>query len=314
MVLSSPIPVLLTSCRGYGETELKDCLDLICRNAGFGVRRSSVILLKPNLVSAGGGPDHLACTSPAVVRAVAEWLLDHGARIKIGDSPAFGSARLVMRACGMLRVLTGLPVEAVNFDRAVSVTLPCGSRVPVARAALECDLFFNLPRVKAHGQLYVSLAVKNYFGVVVGWRKALHHAVNGDIGNRFEALLADLPTLFPNGFSLIDGIVAMQGTGPMQGEPHALGVLAGACDPVALDTALLEIIGADPRLSPLWRECRRRALPGADSAALAYPLATPQELRVDDFRLPSTLKPVTFHPGRMLTGGCRRLAARIFPE
>jgi uncharacterized protein (DUF362 family) len=311
---TSLIPVVLTQCRTYEAVELKEAVDRVFRAAAFTVRPGSVILLKPNLVSAGSGPLHLACTSPALVRAVAEWLLDHEARIRIGDSPAFGSARLVMRACGMLRALTGLPVEVINFDRAVLVALPCGLRAPVARAALECDVLLNLPKLKAHGQMYVSLGVKNYFGVVVGWRKALHHALNGDIGNRFEMLLADLPGLFPEAFSLADGIVAMQRTGPMKGDPYTLGVLAGAYDPVALDTALLEIIGAEAGRSPLWAECQRRGLPGTNRALLSYPLRNPEELRVRDFQLPESLEPVTFHPGRMLVGGCRRLRARIFPE
>ncbi len=311
---TSTIPVALTRCRSYESTELKDAVDRIFRAADFTVRPGAVVLLKPNLVSAGSAPLHLACTSPVLVRAVAEWLADHGARTRIGDSPAFGSARMVMRACGMLQKLAGLPIEVLNFDRPVSVDLPCGLKVPVARAALESDVLLNLPKFKAHGQMYVSLGVKNYFGVVVGWRKALHHVLHGDLGNRFEMLLVDLPALFPGTFSLVDGIVAMQRTGPMKGDPHDLGVLAGAFDPVALDTALLEVIGAEAGRSPLWRECFRRGLPGTNTTLLAYPMSRPDELQVGDFHLPESLSPVTFHPGRILIGGCRRLRAGIFQQ
>jgi len=304
--------VALTRCRTHDVAELKEVIHLIFRNAGFTLRTGNVVLLKPNLVSAGSAPLHLACTSPPLVRAMAEWVLDHGAKVIVGDSPAFGGARGVMQSCGMLQALSGLELDLVNFDRAVPVALPCGLKAQVARAALECDVLLNLPRVKAHGQMYVSLAVKNYFGVVVGWRKALHHALNGDIGNRFEMLLADLPGLFPGSFSLIDGIVAMQRTGPMKGDPHALGVLAGSFDPVALDSAILEVIGAEAGRSPLWCECFRRGLPGTYPDRLSYPLDHPKDLQAKDFQLPQGLSPVTFHPGRMLVGGCRRLGTRIF--
>ncbi len=313
MPATIPIPVALTRCRSYRAEELKAALALVIQAGGLVVRPGSVVLLKPNLVSAGSGPAHLACTSPAVVAAVAEWCLDQGARVQVGDSPAFGSGRSVMQACGMLEALAGLPVEVVDFDRQRRVDLPCGLKAQVAAAALECDLLLNLPRVKAHTQLYVSLAVKNYFGTVTGWRKALHHARHGDLANRFEALLADLPGLFPGSFSLVDGIVAMQRTGPMKGEAFPLGLLAGGFDPVALDTAILAIIGADPLRSQLWAECQCRGLPGTDPARLSFPLARPDELRVANFLLPEVLSPVTFHPGRILVGGCRRLAARIFP-
>ena len=313
MSATTPIPVALASCYSCRTEDLKPALDQVLRAGGLTVRPGSVVLLKPNLVSAGSGPAHLACTSPEVVVAVAEWCLDQGARVQVGDSPAFGSARSVMRACGMLDALAGLPVAVVDFDHYQRVDLSCGLKVPVATAALECDLLLNLPRVKAHTQLYVSLAMKNYFGVVNGWHKALHHARHGDLGNRFEALLADLPGLFPGSFSLVDGVVAMQRTGPMKGDPYPLGLLAGGFDPVALDTALMEIIGADPQRSQLWMECNRRGLLGADLARLSFPLARPEELKVDNFLLPEVLSPVTFHPGRILVGGCRRLAARIFP-
>ncbi|NTV14890.1 MAG: DUF362 domain-containing protein [Desulfobulbaceae bacterium] len=313
MTTTTQIPVALARCNSYRVEELKTAVDLVLRAGALAVRPGSVVLLKPNLVSAGSGPAHLACTSPELVAVVAEWCLDQGARVQLGDSPAFGSGREVMRACGMLDALAGLPVEVVNFDLQQRVDLPCGLKVPVASAALECDLLLNLPRVKAHVQLYVSLAVKNYFGVVSGWRKALHHARHGDVGHRFEALLADLPPLFPGSFSLVDGVVAMQRTGPMKGEPFPLGLLAGGFDPVALDTSLLEIIGGDPQRSQIWVECRRRGLPGTDPARLSFPLTRPETLQVENFLLPEILSPVTFHPGRILVGGCRRLAARIFP-
>jgi len=313
MSVQNSIPVALTRCRTYQTVELDAALDLVLRAGGLVVRPGGVVLLKPNLVSAGSGPAHLACTSPEVVVAVARWCLEQGARVQIGDSPAFGSGRSVMRACGMLDALAGLPVAVVDFDRQQRVELPCGLTVPVAAAALECDLLLNLPRVKAHTQLYVSLAVKNYFGVVTGWRKALHHARHGDVANRFEALLADLPGLFPGSFTLVDGVVAMQRTGPMKGDSFPLGLLAGGFDPVALDTAIQVILGADPHRSQLWVECCRRGLSGTDPAKLSFPLARPEELKVEDFLLPETLAPVTFHPGRILAGGCRRLAARIFP-
>ncbi|HSH13988.1 MAG TPA: DUF362 domain-containing protein [Desulfurivibrionaceae bacterium] len=313
MITAAAIPVALAPCRSYGAEELKAALDQVLRGGGLVIRPGMVVLLKPNLVSAGSGPAHLACTSPSLVAAVAEWCLDQGARVQVGDSPAFGSGRSVMRACGMLEALAGLPVEVADFDRSRRLELPCGLKVPVAAAALECDLLLNLPRIKAHGQLYVSLAVKNYFGVVAGWHKALHHARHGDLANRFEALLADLPALFPGSFSLVDGVVAMQRTGPMRGEPFPLALLAGGFDPVALDTAILEIIGADPQRSQLWVECQRRGQPGTDPARLAFPLARPEEFKVENFLLPEELKPVTFHPVRVLAGGCRRLAARIFP-
>ena len=303
--------VALLRCKNYLHQELKGAVERICSAAELDIRSGSTVLIKPNMVSAGSGPDHLACTSPELVAAVAEWCIDHGAKVKVGDSPAFGTARQVMRACGMSGPLRHLGVELVNFDKSRKVALACGMTVPVATEAVDCDLLFNLPRVKAHSQLYVSLAVKNYFGVVTGVRKALHHAVNGDRDNNFEALLVDLLKLFPGSFSLIDGIIAMQGTGPMKGYPYHLEILGGGFDAVALDTALMAIIGAESGKSPLWLECCRRGLDGTSLDEIDFPLKSSSELAVNDFSLPQILKPVTFHPVRMLISACRRTVAAV---
>jgi uncharacterized protein (DUF362 family) len=306
--------VALRSCNDYERGHLKGQIDLVCRAAGLSVKTGSTVLLKPNLVAAGRDPRHLACSSPEFVAAAAEWCLDHGARLKVGDSPAFGRATAVMRACGMTAALRPLGVELLNFTRSRALRLNCGITVPVAVEALDCDLLLNLPRVKAHNQLYVSLAVKNYFGVVAGWRKALHHAINGDVANRFEELLADLPGLFPATFSLLDGIVAMHRTGPMRGEAFPLRLIGAAANPVALDSVLLRILKADFSKSRLWTECRRRAMLGTDPADLAFPLMRPADFSSAGFILPDQLKPVTFHPARMVAGACRRLATGIFPD
>ncbi|MDH5299274.1 MAG: DUF362 domain-containing protein, partial [Desulfobulbaceae bacterium] len=240
------------------------------------------------------------------------WFCDHGARVSVGDSPAFGSAVQVMAACGHDRALRGLPVQRVNFDRSRPVTLACGERVGVAVATLECDLLVNLPKVKAHCQMLVSLAVKNYFGTVVGWRKPWLHAKHGDMGTRFEALLVDLLAFLPQGLSLADGVVAMHGSGPVKGGiAYPLGVLGASMNPVALETALLQILAIEPARSPLWRECQRRGLTGSDPATLHYPLLAPDQLRVADFALPGQLQPVSFRPHRLLAGALKRIVARL---
>jgi uncharacterized protein (DUF362 family) len=306
--------VALQGCDSYDRDILKGKVDELCRTAGLVVGPGMTILIKPNLVSASGGAGQPGCSSPEFVAAAAEWCLDQGARVRVGDSPAFGSAKMVMRACGIDKALRHLDLQMVNFSRTRPVMMPCGIRVPVATEALDCDLLLNLPRVKAHGQLYVSLAVKNYFGVVAGFRKALHHAVNGDIGNRFESLLVELPALFPGSFSLLEGIVAMHRSGPMDGEAFPLGLVGASFDPFGLDTAVLTVLGADPRLSQIWLEAFSRGMSGSRLADLQFPLKNPEELRVEGFILPERLKPVTFHPARMLVGACRRMVAGFSKE
>ncbi len=305
--------VALRSCISYCRQDLKQEIDRICNALSFTPGPGSRVLLKPNLVSARLETT-LACTHPQFVAAVAEWFLDHGARVLIGDSPAFGSARQVMRVCGISEAVAGLPVQLVNFRRKRQVVLKGGVSVGLAAQALDCDLLVNLPRVKTHCQVLVTLAVKNYFGVVVGARKPLWHLRFGGCPGRFSGLILDLLDQLPNGITLADGVIAMQGNGPMAGRAHPLGLISGSTNPVALDTALGVILGVDPEKGPLQAEAARRTLVGSQPAELSYPLLDPDGLRADDFDLPARLKPLRFEPLRILAGGVRRLLTLVRPR
>jgi uncharacterized protein (DUF362 family) len=302
--------VALLPCSQYQPTEIAEKIDQLCAAIGFKVSGGARVLLKPNLLT-GRSPGHLACTHPAFVAAVAEWFMDQGAKVAIGDSPAFGTAKGVMHAAGIDKALAGLSVERLNFDQSTTVRLAGGVKVEMARAALECDVLVNLPRVKAHSQLFVTLAVKNYFGTVVGFQKPWWHLRYGNHAEQFASHLLDLLPVLPSGVSLLDGIVAMHGTGPISGLPYSLGLVAGAVNPVALDTALLQVLGLDMAQSALWLECIKRGLAGAEPDMLNYPLLKPEECSVKDFTAPAILKPVSFNPMRMLVSACRRFAARV---
>jgi len=300
----------LLKCTAYRTREITERIELLCTALGFRVSSGTSVLLKPNLLSPRSA-GHLACTHPVFVSAVARWFVDHGAKVAIGDSPAFGTARGVMHTIGIEEALAGLPVRRINFDESTPVKLSGGVTVAVACGALECDMLINLPRVKAHCQMYVTLAVKNYFGTVVGFQKPWWHLRYGNHAEQFASHLVDLLSVMPAGITLLDGIVAMHGTGPISGEPFPLGLVAGAVNPVALDTAIIQILGLEPAKSFLWQECARRGLAGADPGGIDYPLLHPEEFEGGDFKAPMLLKPISFNPARMLVSACRRFAVRI---
>lgn len=298
--------VALTRCPTYEIVHVKEQVARLCQASGFALSRGDKVLLKPNLVAAGGR-DGLALTHPNLVRAMVEWCLDHGAAVKVGDSPAFGSAASVMAACGLTDVLAGLPVQYAAFQQGRQVVTESGIRVVCAEDIFTCDSLVNLPKLKAHGQMRVTMAVKNYFGVVLTWRKALAHMSLGGSSGKFERMLVDLIGLVPEGISLIDGVTAMHRTGPMDGDPIAAGVLGASRNPVALDTAMLEVIGLSPSLSPLARECHRRNLPGSMPKDVCYPLLSSEEVTFPGFITPEVLDPVRFQVGRFVRSSIRRV-------
>jgi uncharacterized protein (DUF362 family) len=302
--------VALLHCKKYRQQEITEAVAKLCGALQFNITAGTRVLLKPNLLS-GRSSEHLACTHPEFVAAVAQWFVDHGAQVLMGDSPAFGTAQGVMRNIGIEKALGKLPVELINFDRSTPITLSGGVKVKVARAALECDMLINIPRVKVHSQFYVTLAVKNYFGTVVGFQKPAWHLRYGEQEDRFASHLLDLLELLPAGMTIIDGIVAMHVKGPLSGEPLSLGLIGGSLNPVALDSALLRILRLDFEKSVLWQECAKRVLVGSDPNRLDFPLLKPADFKASGFRAPTFLKPVSFNPLRMVASGCKRFAARL---
>ena len=298
--------VALISQPSYQPSSLDQAVDRLFSSLDdLGNLRSARVLLKPNLITARNGL--LACTDARFIAAAARWFLSQGARVSVGDSPSFGTAKTVLAAIGALADLQVLGVPVVEFNRNRTVVLPGGKQAAIAVAALDCDLLVNLPRVKAHSQMRVTLAVKNYFGCLSGLHKPWWHMVHGGIDGQFAALLVDLLAVLPSSITLVDGIMAMHRTGPVHGEPFPLGLIAASTNPVAVDTALLSLLAIDPSHCPLWEAASQAGIRGGMLEELVFPLAAPAEFQVHGFVVPEALGSIRFNPFRFVKNSIKRL-------
>ncbi len=119
---------------------------------------------------------------------------------------------------------------------------------------LGCDLLVSLPKMKTHHWAGATLAMKNLFGLVpggvYGWPKnALHWA-------GIPESIVDLHYLFPRQFAIVDGIVGMEGNGPIQGTPKQAGVLVAGSDVAAVDATCCRIMGIEPKKIEYLRMAR----------------------------------------------------------
>lgn len=299
----------LAACAEYDPVLLADRFDLVLGAVGaLPSLYSCHVLLKPNLIATRYGP--LPCTESAFMLAVARWFVDHGARVTIGDSPAFGTAETALRKLGVARGLAALGVRIDNFSEVRNVPLPCGARAGVAAAAMDCDLLVNLPRVKAHAQTRVTLAVKNCFGCLAGLRKPWWHMAYGGAGNGFCDRLVQLLDVLADSLTLTDAVTAMHETGPLHGRPYDLGLIAASQNPVAMDRALLDILGVSPQLSPIMLACRQAGLAGSRLEDIFFSLQKPDQFRAVDFRVPDQLAPIRFDLLRFMRNMVRRAMRR----
>jgi len=298
--------VALTSCPEYARQPLADSIELVVAALDQVANlHSCSVLLKPNLITARYGS--LPCTEPAFMLAVARWLVDQGARVTIGDSPALGTATAALHTLGIAGELAALGVRITDFNRARNVSLAGGGKAGVAVHALECDLLVNLPRVKAHAQTRLTLAVKNCFGCLVGLRKPWWHMAYGGKNGSFSDRLVQLLDVLTESITLVDGITAMHETGPIHGSPYPLHLLAASSNPVAMDCALLQVLDVDSKESPLMQACLAAGHSGAEFSQLNFPLATPVKFQVSDFQVPDALIPIRFNLFRFFKSTVKRV-------
>jgi uncharacterized protein (DUF362 family) len=290
------IPVALVHCSDYNAAVLVELVATLFQAIGWQTSRGARVLVKPNLL-APKPPDFLPCTNPRLVRAACEYLLAQGVKVTVGDSPSFGTGIRVAEKIGLAEALADLPVNLIDLNRPKMVRLISrAGKVAISRPVLDFDGIVNLPKLKVHRMLGLSGAVKNHFGCVTSLWKSFLHVLWGDRDNRFESMLMDLLDLLPPSVSLLDAVVAMHVSGPVDGSPFPLRMLAASSSAVALDTALYTLLQLCPADVPLWQEAVKRNLPGANAADLTYPLEPLEAFDATDFVIPAGLQPAGFHP------------------
>jgi uncharacterized protein (DUF362 family) len=212
--------------------------------------KDKVVLLKPNLV--GLDPLGIMNTHPAVIAATRESFLRLGAsQVLIGDGPAMDRDTEAILESVRLREFVG-PLARIFVDLNIDEI----ERVPLATKAsrlkelympktiLGADLVVSMPKLKTHHWAGVTLSLKNMFGVVpgscYGWPKNVLHWAGID-----NAIL-DINAAVRPDFAIVDGIIGMEGNGPIQGTPRASGVLVLGDDPVAVDATSCRVMGLIP--------------------------------------------------------------------
>ncbi len=266
--------------------------DLLDRIGTLKIERGARVLIKPNFL-APARPERAMTTHPLVLRAAVEFALERGARVLVADSPGMGGFERLLREGGYREALKGLEIELRPFKSTVGVDIgkPFGV-IQIAREAVEAEVVINLPKLKTHAMMLLTLGVKNLFGCIVGLEKPEWHMRSGVDRLMFARLLVQLCRAVRPAATLVDGILAMEGQGPgRSGIPRRLGLLAAGAAPAAVDMAICRLLNTAPEDLPTHRAAGELGLvpPGISIEGDFSP--------VPDFRLP-VLAPLTFGPVR----------------
>lgn len=239
----------------------------------------------------------------------------------IGDSPVGlfipGRLRRVYERTGLQEVAQSTGAT-LNFDtEAVTQAHPTGhliKRLDVGRYALEADVVISLPKLKTHGFMRFTGAIKNLFGVVPGTTKTGYHAklVTPD---RFANMLVDVVTFVQPALAIMDAIVGMDGDGPSAGRPFPIGAILASADSIALDLVATELVGMDPLRVPALKVAVQRGMTSGRLADLELVGDSFYEARVTGFRRAKTGVDVGAMPAWARNLGARLLVVspRVTP-
>jgi uncharacterized protein (DUF362 family) len=218
---------------------------------GPGEIRGKRVLLKPNLVEGYAGAIHIN-THPLVVRGAAEAFRRLGAaRVLVAEGPGHCLDTLrVLEESGLSQALREDRLPFVDLNYLEGFTRPNAGRYTrlatwtFPEILRQVDWVVSLAKMKTHHWAGITLAMKNLFGVMpgmyYGWPKGLLHKAG-----IIESILDITATLRPQ-FAIVDGIVGMEGDGPIMGAPKPAGVLVMGRNLPAVDATCARVMGVNP--------------------------------------------------------------------
>lgn len=244
--------VVIKKCAEYDlalvKQKIKEGLDLIGGIGAF-VKKDEKVLLKVNSLMPVM-PETGIITHPVVIQAVIQIVKEQTKNIFVGDSGGFGSFSSAAAKAGTKKICDDEGVQVMDFkpDKKIEVKdrLAYSSFVIDSRVD-EMDKIINLCKLKTHQLMYMTLCVKNMYGIIPGLKKVEYHATAGRDRYLFASMLVDLFRTKTPALNIVDGILGLEGNGPgTDGEPVKLGYLVIGEDGFAVDRVIPPLVGVNP--------------------------------------------------------------------
>jgi uncharacterized protein (DUF362 family) len=251
-LFARPAPVFLARGQRYDgplEQTIRD--GLLATGIDPAAMRGRKVLLKPNLVEPSRQSPQVT-THPAMIVAAAEVFQRWEAEIAVGEAPGHvRDTEMAVAESGLAEALdtAGIEFRDLNYEEPVwTKNLGGASKLPgfwFPRSIAEADLVVSMPKLKTHHWVGMTAALKNMYGVLpgiqYGWPKnVLHHA-------GIPETVCDINASLGKTIAIVDGILCMEGDGPIMGTPKPLGLVAVSANLTALDATCARVMGLEPK-------------------------------------------------------------------
>ena len=330
--------VSLQECDNYQYEKVKRALKKSLDDLGGlsqYVKPSDKVLLKLNLLMKKN-PEEGVTTHPIFVQALGDLLRESGCKVIIADSPGGPFTKNILKGvyktCGIEKIALESGFE-LNYNTKETVKeYPDGEvlkEITAIEVLEQVDKVISVSKLKTHGMMKFTGAVKNMYGIIPGLIKAEYHFQYPEL-KRFSNMLLDVcgykvPTL-----SFMDGIVAMEGEGPSSGDLRKVGAVLASTSPYALDVIACELVNIPPLEVPTIQRSLERKLIKEDFSDIQLrgesitnfslePFKTPEitDLNFINGRVPKFLegalnhlllpKPIFDHKECISCGDCKKV-------
>ena len=237
--------VYLYECNTYEDKEINEVIKKLVNSFSVlkDIKKGTRVVIKANLVSAMS-PDKNATTNPVLLKSLTSYLLSKGCSVTIGDSPGgiYTKTYLngIYKATKMIETGAHLNdnfnVTSTSYNEAkVLKTFDYTSYID------DADVRINFSKLKTHGMMGMSCAVKNLFGLIPGTTKPEYHYrfPNSEL---FANMLIDINEYFKFDLNIVDAIYGMEGNGPTMGDSRFIGLVLASTNPYALDYTCSKLI------------------------------------------------------------------------
>lgn len=286
--------VSLLKCENYNYEKVRETIVKSLENIGGiekYINKGDKVLLKSNLIMRKR-PEEAATTNPIFVTAVADILIEYGAKVIIGDSPGgpFIESRMrnIYKSTGMAEAASNTGAQ-LNFNlKTTIIDNPEGKflkKIAVTDMINDVDKIINLPKLKTHGLATYTGAVKNLFGLIPGTIKAEYHVRMPDVNDFCDSLI-DICMAVKPVLHIMDGIIGMEGAGPSAGDPRKIGVILVSQSPYHLDKAASKIIGLNIEEVPTIMQSAKRGLCTENMKDIEVIGQKINDCIIDDFKKP----------------------------
>jgi predicted dehydrogenase len=219
---------------------------------GLTIKRDDFVVVKPN-VCYPKNIENMIITDLKVLEAVLNLVRARTKNVLVVESDSFsGTAEMRMRKTGAIDVVRKCDVDFLNLSRDDVEEHKVGKFIlQIPKTVLKADFLINVPKLKTHMYMYISVTMKNLFGLLANEKKSELH-------KNLPEVLVYLNRVIRQDLIVVDGIVGMEGLGPINGRPVKLGLILSGLNPITVDAVCCHIMGFNPyAVEPLWKAYRQ---------------------------------------------------------